>query len=384
MNKSVIFFMIISFLFFSFSSTAKEPDYASGILKRIYKPINKNLSIEEYERKAVEEENALLMLSLMEDYEAGFSVQRSREKALYWLKKAVSLNNLTALYILDGVERIGGSPSFFDIPNWFDLYEKAAYEGDIEAAFRRCIFGQTKSTAGHILRFCNEFSQKGHGGLSHYLGQIYEYSQFLKSDEFESRIFYPFIYDFSLKAPTDIPRAIQYYQRGAKEGHKHAQADFAYWLYVGRAPLEADPKQAQVFAQLSTDQGSIHGQTHLGLILYKENQKQKAVKLLKEAAYEGNGTAACGLSSIYLFDNELNDDVEAIKWIHLAFWNRDKLDILYRKPIGLVYTCPKLKEIFELWASANDMLEGKMRAIRWLKDLPEDKKLRHEAGKFVW
>jgi uncharacterized protein len=112
-------------------------------------------------------------------------------------------------------------------------------------------------------------------------------------------------------------QAAQLYLRAAKLGNANAQYNIAVMRINGETRRLSE-KQAQLFLQLSADQGFAHAQEMLARLIEK-SQPQKALALLEQAASNGLAQAQTKLANLYFLGiGVVQSDQLAAKWYGLA------------------------------------------------------------------
>lgn len=128
---------------------------------------------------------------------------------------------------------------------------------------------------------------------------------------------------FRGKGQYSYPKAVEWYQRAADQGYVKAQYELGGAYYMG-AGVKKDASIAVKWLSLAADKGHAQAQADLGKIYLDGLQgiapdPEKGVRLLNQAAYQGDSRACYNLGLAYQNGNGVSPDlIEAYKWFHLG------------------------------------------------------------------
>ncbi|HJP55142.1 MAG: hypothetical protein QF511_08560 [Rhodospirillales bacterium] len=236
--------------------------------------------------------------------------------------------------------------------NWLEgakWLRQEAEKGVPEAQFLTCaveLIGHRRDEQG--VGWCRRAAANGFSYAQWNLGKYYEQGTGVKAD---------------------LSEALKWYRLAAENGDGRAQFELArrHLLGVG---LGKDIKEAVKWAGKGAQQGHPDAQALLGLLYFKgrgvERDAAKALDLLRQAANRNSAPAQAALASFYLHGRGVGLDIaEAHKWMILAQTREEAKEIDLFGDSLLVEEFSRVKEGLNMFASAEQTIEGFRRAWGW-------------------
>lgn len=128
-----------------------------------------------------------------------------------------------------------------------------------------------------------------------------------------------FLFQTGMGVVQNFDEAIAWYQKSAEQGDMYGQYSLGECHEHGFGVPE-NCKEAAKWFRKAAEQGDALSQRHLASF-YRDGDGvsqdfNEAIRWLKKAAEQNDEVAMLGISSLY--ENELNDLVEAFKWLKIA------------------------------------------------------------------
>lgn len=225
-------------------------------------------------------------------YDNGFSVNKSKKKAIEWLSKGDAVNHAESQALLGMV--IGKDPeNDGDIYRAVEFTKKAANNGHITS----------QKTLGDFYRLGNKTKENQSMAFQWY-------KMAARNGNEQSFLELGKIYGKGLGIEKDLEKAFYWLEKSAHLGNNEAQ----FYLgnhYLNGLGVDKNPELARIWYKKSAVAGSSAAQTNLGII-YKngtgvEKDVLESIKWYELAAEDGIIEAIIGLATIYLYEDGFID-----------------------------------------------------------------------------
>jgi TPR repeat protein len=252
-------------------------------------------------------------------YVEGQGVRKDKAKAIKWYKAAATQEYAAAQYMLAFMYE-GGYGIKQNSKKSAELYHKAAMQG----------YNSEKLIA--------DLNARGTAMAHYMIGQIYAKGYGVKKDKVEAIKWYKEAAANQGYAPAKYKLGL--YEEAANQGYAPAQYKLGEIYARGQLPGETSSETASrwqkhsIFRPKSTNpmQAALEAaEFHRKAFLYKQRQKDMAIKWYKTAAEQGYTRAQFKLGNMLL---SINRNEEALRWIRLA---ANQGDIVAQHTLGDIY-----------------------------------------------
>lgn len=291
---------------------------------------------------------------LAASYLTGTGVERDKEKAQNWLKKAITEGDRNALYLM-GVLKSEGGPSSPDFVIAKQYLEQASNKGLVKAqialgellwaeaiySFRAEIHpstilmkqGATRESLGvDLFNEKKRILWEEHNARTDHAIVLYQQSRAwlqkaaeIGNAEAQYKLAQKYVY-----GPGEIlwqyEKAIKWYKMAAELGHLDAQSELGILYSEGdfyHKTVKPDHNKAVFWLKKAAERGHTRAQLHYGYALMEgkgvETDKTSAVEWYRKAAEKGNARAFDALGYAYKNGLGVNQDLrESRRWFRLA------------------------------------------------------------------
>jgi TPR repeat protein len=145
------------------------------------------------------------------------------------------------------------------------------------------------------------------------------------------------LYDEGDGIDENNEKAVEWYRKSAEQGYAKAQGYLSEMYFIGEG-VQVDDEKAAYWARKAANQGDALGQTNVGY-MYDEGRgatedNLKAIEWYLLAAEQGFAEAQGLLSTVYLYEEGLENYEKARYWASLA---AEQGDALGQSSLGVIY-----------------------------------------------
>ena len=145
------------------------------------------------------------------------------------------------------------------------------------------------------------------------------------------------LYDEGDGIDENNEKAVEWYRKSAEQGYAKAQGYLSEMYFIGEG-VQVDDEKAAYWARKAANQGDALGQTNVGY-MYDEGRgatedNLKAIEWYLLAAEQGFAEAQGLLSTVYLYEEGLENYEKARDWASLA---AEQGDALGQSSLGVIY-----------------------------------------------